>query len=443
MALPAPPGVPHDCIYLDWNATTPLLPEVVAEMSAALHSQWGNPSSAHAFGAPAAAAVALARGRVARLLGAQPEAVFFCSCGTEANAWALHSAAEDYRARFPGRTPHVVTSCVEHPAVLAPLAAAAKAGQLTFTAVGVGRDGVVSVGDVEAALTADTCLLSLMHANNETGALQPVAACAAAAAARGVPTHSDCAQSCGKVPVSVAALGAAYVTVVAHKFGGPKGARLAARHMHALILASLRPLLGCAALVLGPPPAGRRDQLAPLHPLLRGGGQERGARAGTEAVLAVAGLGAAAHVAASEVAAYGRHTEALRSALLARLAALCPGGVVVHGPAEAHLRLPNTLSLAFPSPAGLGPVSGAALVAALARTVAVSAGAACHSSPAGGGGAPSSSSSVLASMAVPPHLAAATLRLSLGRHSTEDEVERAAAAIARAVERQQRGAAGG
>ena len=344
-----------------------------------------------------------------------PRARSFTSCGTESDNWAIAAAVADAAARSPpgSAPPHVVTSAIEHPAVLQYLSAQAAAGALTYTAVAPEADGGVRADALAAALTARTCLLTLMHSNNETGALQPVRAAAAAAAARGVRTHTDAAQSCGKVAVDVRALGVDYATVVGHKFGAPKGV---------------------AALYA------RRG--APLSRLLQGGGQERGMRPGTESVLLVAGLGAAAALARAELPAAAAHAAALRDALQATLQRELGGadgsGVRVHAAEAPEGRLPNTLSIAVRG------LRAATLLDELRDEVAASAGAACHTpsdddDKGGGQGAaapPPRVSAVLRAMGVADELAVGTMRLSVGRHTTRRDVDRAAAAVVAAARRQ-------
>ncbi len=268
-------------------------------------------------------------------------------------------------------------------------------------------DGTVRAEDVAAALTPATCLVTLMHANNETGALQPVAAAAAAAAAAGVRTHTDAAQSAGKVPLDVGALRCDYLTLVGHKLGAPKGV---------------------AALYA------RRG--APLPRLLHGGGQEGGRRAGTESVLHIVGLGAACALAAAEAEALRRHCAALRdelqAALLGALGGADGAGARVH--AAGAPRLPNTLSL------GVRGVSAAQLLHALRHRVAASAGAACHTH-ADAAAAAAAVSHVLRAMDVPLDYALGTLRLSVGRHSTAEDVRAAATLIAEEALRQRAAAA--
>lgn len=392
---PALPPRHSSCIYLDYNATTPVYSEVLEALLPYLTSSYGNPSSSHAHGRPCREAVATARRQVAGLVGASPEEVVFTSCGTESDNWALHAATSAWREE-QGSTPHVVTSAVEHPAVLEYLAAQARAGLLTYTAVAPDADGSVPAAALAAAAQPHTALLSLMHANNETGALNDVAAAGRAvrAVAPKARVHTDAAQSCGRVPVNVKALGVDYLTLVGHKMGAPKG------------VAALYVRSG-----------------APLPRLLHGGGQESGRRAGTECVPLLVGLGAACELASRNAAGLQRHTAALRDALQATLTAALGGpdgeGVRVHG-CGPHGRLPNTLSIS------LRDCDAGALLRALGDEVAASAGSACH---AGG----KSASPVLSAMGVPLEYALGTLRLSVGRHTTFVEVEAAAELLVEAA----------
>jgi len=389
-------------IYLDCNATTPVYPEVAAAMMPYLTTHWGNPSSSHAHGRPAKAAVEEARRRVAALVNAPPSSIYFTSCGTESDNWAIASAvAAAARAAQPASPPpHVVASRIEHPAVLEYLAAQAAAGALSYSLAPCDGEGVVACDSVLQLLRPETCLVTLMHAQNETGALQPVSelAAALATAAPAVALHCDAAQSCGKVPVDVQALGVTYLTLVGHKFGAPKGV---------------------AALFARPG--------APLGRLLHGGGQERGARGGTECVPLIVALGAAAELARREGEATRMHMEVLRDRLQARLLEALGGedgrGVRVNGPSDAARRLPNTLSL------GLRRVCAAKLVLALGDVVALSAGAACHEAADGKEGEPVISPTLQA-MGVPLEYAMGTLRLSVGRHTSCAEVDSAAEALA-------------
>jgi cysteine desulfurase len=365
-------------IYLDYNATTPLLPEVVAAMLPHLHEGFGNPSSSHALGRAARVAMEAAREQVAALLGCDPDEIVFTSGGTESNNLAIRGVTENAGARRA-----VVTSLIEHPAVAAPCAWLER-HEWKVTRAGVDADGRVRLDELRAAIDAETALVTVMHANNETGVLQPLAAVAEAARAAGAVVHTDAAQSVGKVPVRVRELGVDLLSVVGHKLYGPKGV---------------------GALYV------RRG--VTLAPLLRGAGHERGLRPGTENVASIAGLGVACERARLDMEAEAVRVRILRDRLWERLRDLVPG-LALNGHAEE--RLPNTLSVRFPG------VSGNAVLAATPE-VAASTGSACH---AGGEEAPA----VVVLMGVSPQEALGTVRLTLGRRTTLDEVERAAAALA-------------
>jgi len=370
--------------------------------------RFGNPSSGHALGRASRSAVEDARGAVGRLVNARvPEEVVFVSCGTEADNWAILGSvrAGRRRLRAAGRDdtalPHVVTSTVEHPAVTECLRAWAQEGLLAFTEVGVNMEGLVDPAEVEAAVTPDTVLCTVMHSNNEVGAVNPIRDIVERVKAKqpGITVHTDAAQSLGKVPVDVQDLGVDLATIVGHKFGAPKGV---------------------AALYV-------RDGVE-LENFLYGGGQERGRRGGTENVLLVAGIGAAAEVALAEAAALQEHMLAMRALIRQHFETAFPeeGRLRFNGPADTapgHKRcwagcsLPNTLSVS------VRDVDSSAVLAAVADRVAASAGAACHSS----GGAVVSR--VLSEMCVEPEFALGTFRLSVGRGSTAEEVERGALAL--------------
>jgi cysteine desulfurase len=365
-------------IYLDHNATTPLAPEVLDAVTRALRDLWGNPSSPHALGAAARRALEEARAQVAALLSAEPDEVVFTSGGTESDNAAILAVAEAIPDRW-----HVVISAVEHAAVAEPARRLAARGW-HLTVVGVGPSGLVDLDALEAAIRPETALVSLMHAQNETGALQPVREAADLAHARGALLHTDAAQSAGKLPVRVRDLGADLLTLAGHKMYAPKG-------VGALFV--------------------RRG--TPFARLLGGAGHEGGRRAGTENVAGAVGLGVACELAAREGAARTERLAALRDRLERRLLAAFPDAVVHAASAP---RLPNTLSIALPG------VEAWRLLADLADVLAASAGAACHSSGA-------HVSPVLSAMGVPPELALGTLRLSVGRATTEADVDGAVAAI--------------
>lgn len=399
---PLPSPTFRSCAYLDYNATTPIFPEVAAAMEPFLWEHFGNPSSGHAFAAPCKTAVDVARAQVARMLGCDPSEIVFTSCGSESDNHAIASAVEHARRARDIPIPHVVTSAVEHPAILEYLIAARDRGELVFDAAPVDDAGVVSPSSVAALVRDDTCLVTVMHANNEVGAIQPVAAIAAAARAvnPNVIVHTDAAQSCGKVPVKVRDLAVDYATVVGHKIGAPKGV---------------------AALYV-------RDG-APFAKLMHGGGQEGGRRAGTENVLHVVGLGAAAALVEDEADRLPSYMSACVAELRRRLEAELGGedgaGIRVNGPENAADRLPNTLSV------GVAGISASALLESLSEEVAASAGAACHT-----GEAAATVSGVLRAMRVPDEYAVGTLRLSVGRHTTIEDVEIGAEKIIAAAKAQ-------
>lgn len=369
--------------YLDYNATTPVDPRVVEAMLPFLGDAFGNPSSGHRYGHTAAHAVAAARGQVAELLGAHGDEIVFTGSGSEADNLAIRGAV--LAAIRPGRSPHVVTQVTEHPAVLATCEAVRRLHGVEVTYLPVDRHGQVDPADLAAAINDHTVLVSVMLANNETGTIQPVADLARIAHDYHVLMHTDAAQAVGKIPVDVTDLGVDLLTVVGHKMYGPKGV---------------------AALYV------RRGVV--LEPVLYGGGQEHGLRAGTENVAAIVALGAAAGLAADDLARGepGR-VKRLRDELHGRLQARSTGPVVLNG--HPTRRLPNTLNICLP------PLRGDALLAAAAG-VAASSGSACHT------GDPRPSP-VLTAMGVPAELGLSAVRLSLGRWSTVDQVQRAAAEI--------------
>ncbi len=368
----------EDIVYLDYNATTPLLPEVVDAMLPFLRGRFGNPSSSHRPGRAAREAVEQARVQVAALIGSEPDEILFTSGGTESNNLAIRGVAE---AR-PDRR-EIVTSVIEHPAVAAPCAWLERHGW-RVTRAGVDSAGQVEMSQLVAALGPQTALVSIMHANNETGVLQPVQAAAEAARRMGALVHTDAAQSVGKVPVDVGALGVDLLTIVGHKVYAPQG------------VGSLYVRRGTT-----------------LQPFMLGAGHERGLRPGTENVASIVGLGVACERARLDLASEAARIRALRDILWHRLLEAVPG-LALNG--HASERLPNTLSVRFPG------VSGSAILEA-APSVAASTGSACH---AGGEQPPL----VVVSMSVSAHEALGTVRLTLGRGSTEEEIQSAAQSLA-------------
>ncbi len=372
-----------DFAYLDYNATTPVDPRVVEAVHRALEELWGNPSSPHRLGRAARAAVEASRERVAAALGVTPSEVIFTSGGSESDTWAIRGVT----APRPGC--HVVTSAVEHPAVLQTVRTLRRDGAIRTTEVGVDRYGRVDPDAVAAALTPDTVLVSIMLANNEVGTIQPVAEVAALCRRHGVLVHTDAAQAVGKIPVDATALGVDLLTVAGHKLYAPKG-------------------VGVLVVRAG----------VAIEPLILGAGHERGLRAGTENVPAIVGLGLACELAASETPHDAGRLSRLRDRLESLLLEAVPGTVRHGHPVE---RLPNTTSLSFPG------VDANRLLARLADEVAASAGAACHTDAV-------RPSHVLTAMGVRPEAARGTIRFSLGRFTSEHDVDVGTARVAQAIE---------
>jgi cysteine desulfurase len=375
-------------VYLDYNATTPHAPEVVEAMKPFLDGHFGNPSSAHRYGAAARAAVIKARSQVAELLNSKPEEVIFTSGGTESNNYAIRGAALAGAQR--GR--HIITSLIEHPAVTEVCRQLEVEG-FEVSWLPVDENGLVRVEEVEAGIRPDTILITLMHANNEVGTIQPIQAVAEVAQRRGITFHTDAAQSAGKIPTDIRKLGVDLLTIAGHKLYAPKGV---------------------GALYI-------RDGIA-LHPLMRGAGQEHGRRPGTENVLEIVGLGAACEVARRDLAKNMTRMRETRDELERGLRETI-GDVRVNGHHEQ--RLPNTLSLSIRA------VNASELLTAIEPYVAASAGAACHSGEV-------LISHVLRAMGVPADWARGTLRLSTGRHTTLEEVRDAVIAIGDAARRLRR-----
>jgi cysteine desulfurase len=367
-------------IYLDHNATTPLLPEVVEAMLPYMREHFGNPSSSHVYGRRAREAVERARGEVAALIGCAPDELFFTSGGTEASNLALVGVAEAVPARR-----HLITSIIEHPATASVCEWLERHGRRVSRA-GVDAAGRVRVDEMAAALSADTALVTVMHAHNETGVLQPIADIARLAREKGAFVHTDAAQSAGKVRIDVDALGVDLLSIAGHKLYGPKGV---------------------GALYV------RRG--TPLVPLLLGAGHERGLRPGTENVPAIVGLGVACAAARRDLDALAARLSTQRDALLARLCQSVPGLDLNGHPDE---RLPNTLNVRFPR------VAGSALLAATPE-IAASTGSACHD---GHVQAPAA----IVAMGIPATEAQGSVRLTLGRGTTDADIERAARALAAA-----------
>ncbi|NOZ08102.1 MAG: cysteine desulfurase [FCB group bacterium] len=369
-------------IYLDYNATTPVDPRVADAMLPYLKDHFGNPSSSHEFGVITKQAVETAREQISKLLGCAPGEIIFTSSGSESNNFAIKGIAGARRDQGS----HLITSSVEHPAVLEVCRYLEGRG-FALTLLPVDAFGQVTPADVEQAITPETLLISVMHANNEVGTIQPIREISDIAHRHGVLVHSDCAQSIGKVPVDVNELGVDLLSVAGHKLYAPKGV---------------------GALYV-------RSGLN-LEKLIHGAGHELNRRAGTENVLGIVGLGKAAELITNETAGAHARVKKLRDDLERNLLEHIPG-IRINGHPEQ--RLPNTLSVSFPG------MKANELLGKL-TTVAASAGAACHNNDI-------KVSAVLKAMGVPLEFAMGTLRFSVGRFTTAEDIRRASDEIVAAV----------
>ncbi len=372
-------------VYLDYNATTPLEEGVRSAMRPFLEEHFGNPSSSHFYGIAPRQAIAKARAQVAGLLGCRPGEIVFTSGGTEANNYALLGTARALETR--GR--HLVTTQIEHPAILAVCAFLEKTG-FEVTYLPVDTCGLLDPVSLSKALRPDTILISVMHANNEVGTIEPLAQIAAIAKAQGILFHSDAAQSPGKIPCDVNELGVDLLSLAGHKLYAPKG-------IGALFI---------------------REGVMPAR-FMYGAGQERGMRAGTENVSQIVGLGEACAIAQREMSRTRDHLRKMRDRLEQHLQK-APLPLRINGHPEQ--RLPNTLSISF-----LGLDAGR-LLEEIGLTVAASAGAACHDSSL-------EISPVLRALGLGPEWGRGTLRLSTGRMTTAAEIDLAADEIIQAVGR--------
>ncbi|MBN1948135.1 MAG: cysteine desulfurase [Candidatus Cloacimonetes bacterium] len=367
-----------DPIYLDYNASTPLDREVINTMQPYLEGYFGNPSSSHRYGTQTRAAVEKARQQLADLLGCHPDEIIFTSGGTESNNFALKGIAAVRKTEGN----HIITSSIEHPAV----------GEVCRWLAGQGFDisyipvdeyGLIDLQEMEAAITPKTIFISVMHANNEVGTIQPLSEISRIARKRGIIFHSDAAQSVGKIPVRVEELGVDLLSIAGHKFYAPKG-------------------IGALYIRKG----------IRLEKIMHGADHERNLRAGTENVLEIVGLGKAAELARRDLDKNYQHLREMRD-LLHLILSENLEGLKLNGHPE--LRLPNTLNLSFRD------IDAAAIIAEL-DDLAVSAGAACHADTV-------TVSSVLAAMKIPLPYARGAIRFSTGRMTTRDEIEQAAGQI--------------
>jgi cysteine desulfurase len=380
-------------IYLDYNATTPLDPAVVEAMLPYLRDHFGNPSSAHAYGKKTHDAIDEARRQVAAFLGAEPDEIVFTGGGTEASNHALKGVVfrslQGFFGRWFGRATraHIVTSAIEHPATLQPCRFLERLG-CKVTVLPVDRHGLVNPDDVKKALAKGATLVSLMHSNNEVGTLEPIREIASLCRERGVLLHTDAAQSLGKVEVNVRDLGVDLLTLAAHKLYAPKG-------------------IGVLYVRRG----------VTLEPCLHGAGHESGRRAGTENVPYIVALGAACAIARASLPAATQRLHSLRDRLWKRLQDGLGERVILNGHPER--RLPNTLNANF-----VGHI-GSELLEKVPQ-IAASTGSACHEGHV-------TVSPVLCAMGIPPEISRGALRLTVGRFTTEQEIDEAGEILCRAA----------
>ena len=374
-------------IYFDHNATTPVDPSAADVMMRVLRDEYGNASSVHRLGQQAKSVMDEARSAVSTLIGAEPSELVFTSGGTEADNFALRGAAE---ALEPTGRKHLIATSIEHEAVLVTLKALARRGWRT-TLLPVGESGIVSPDVLKDALTDDTAIVSVMHANNELGTIQPVAELAAIARSKGALFHTDAVQSVAKIPINVRELGVDLLSLSAHKFNGPKGA-------------------GALWIKRG----------TRIVPILTGGKHERTRRAGTENVPAIAGMGVAAERGRAKLGTEAAGVAALRDRLEREILSRIPG-TVVNGAREP--RVPNTTNISFDR------IEAESLLIALdLEGIAVSTGAACSSGTL-------EPSHVLRAMGLPTHRAQNSIRFSLGAGNTDAEIDYLLEKLPKAVEK--------
>jgi cysteine desulfurase len=370
-------------IYLDYNATTPHAPEVINAMRPYLEEYFGNPSSSHGYGIQTKDAVEHAREQVASLLNCHPDEILFTSGGTESNNHAIKGIAYD-RLKEGN---HIITTQIEHPAVIEVCRYLEQHGfQVSY--LPVDESGLVSISDVEKAIQPQTILITIMHANNEIGTIQPIGQISRLAMERGIVMHSDAAQSIGKIPTDVTLLGVDLLSIAGHKVYAPKG-------------------IGALYIRRG----------LQLSKFMHGAGHEQGRRAGTENVLEIVGLGKACEIAANNLEKNMQHLRAMREKLHAGLRDKIKD-IRLNGHIEK--RLPNTLSLSFRG------IDANLLLSEIKEIVAASAGAACHSGEV-------EMSYVLKAISLPVEWARGTLRFSTGRMTTLHEIEYATDVISDAV----------
>ena len=373
-------------IYLDYNATTPLDPEVVKAMQPYLNEYFGNPSSSHSFGTDAKKAVEQARKQVANLINCKPGELVFTSGGTESNNYAIKGYAFAYRERGN----HIITSTIEHPAVME-VCKYLESNGFSVSYIPVDEFGVVQLDLLEQAITPQTILITIMHSNNEVGTLQPIAEIARLASKYNLAFHTDAAQSVGKYHVDVKELGVDMLSIAGHKLYAPKG---------------------IGALYI-------KDGIV-LEKLMHGANHEQNKRAGTENVIEIVGLGKACEIARRDMAKNLAHMQRMRELLHGKLMEQIPN-VKLNG--HPQLRLPNTLNVSFKG------IEANMIISEMEREgIAASAGAACHTDSV-------DVSQVLKAINLSTDFAMGTIRFSVGRYTTADEVSKASEAVARIVNR--------
>jgi len=375
----------NEIIYLDNNATTQLDPAVIEEMLPFLTKYYGNPSSGYSFAATARKAINLARERLAALLGCEPMEIVFTSGGTESDSAAINSARQ-----FSARGQHVITSAVEHSAVLRPCQDLAKRG-CTVTFLGVDRHGNLDLGELQAAIRPETALVSIMWANNETGVLFPIEKIAEICSEKDLLFHTDAVQATGKIPMRLRDTAINFLSLSAHKFHGPKG-------------------VGALYVSRG----------ARFNPLIAGGGQENARRGGTENVASIVGLGKAAELALKYLAEGKCSIGSMRDRFEKSVLEIV-GGAAVNG--EGAARLSNTSSLSFE-----GIESPAALLLLDRQGICCSAGSACRTGS-------QEASHVLRAMNPNADGARRSLRFSLGRFNTDAEIDRVMGVVPKVIEK--------
>jgi cysteine desulfurase len=372
-------------IYLDYNGTTPHAPEVIEAMRPFMETEFGNPSSSHWYGIAPRRAVENARNQVASLLNCEAEEILFTSGGTESNNHAIKGVAR----LLKDKGKHIITSEIEHPAVLEVCRFLEKDG-FEITRLPVDKTGIVRVSDAAKAIRPETILITIMHANNETGSIQPIEEISRLASENNILMHTDAAQSVGKIPTDAKALNVNLLSVAGHKVYSPKG---------------------IGALYV------RQD--LPLEPFCHGAGQENGRRAGTENVIEIVGLGKACEIAKQDLAQNMDHIKGLRDRLHEGLLAQIKD-IRLNG--HADLRLPNTLNLSFYG------LEANRILEEIGLEVAASAGAACHSDTI-------KISHVLMAMGIPNDWAKGTVRFSVGRMTTTDDIDRAVDVVVNALQK--------